>query len=376
MRIFIILMTLSLIVTACVTHVTPTSTHTAIPTDTSTPVPAATPKPTATVDPNMPPDAAWKDAYSGEYIKIVQENGKTTKYYWKQIQIGDDAITGVKGHWFESRMVDGPIDLTGYGENNWRNAYGDIHLPLTVYAIHDLHDLDKIGYLYHPDGTSDWVKYGSAGDTLSTKIVIDLFLTYYDAYADGPGDPLRSWDNYLKFQAGPDGTPTPEDGRQMNSDWIAFVSAMNGSGGIHVGDDLWQPRKGYDVLWIGEATAQQDPAMFHSFWNGANAFYWKTLVKNGKLIAVVAAGAPERAELANPKRLGSTVVRRERAFRGDILFLLQALLEGRNSNESGNWIMNYGHYGSLAGPGISVRNLNTGVSFTITTSFLALTPAP
>ncbi len=366
MQRLIILMTLSLIFTACAAPTTPAPTPTVIPTGTSTstptPIPSATPSPTATVDPNKPSDATAIDAVSGEYIKVVVEKGKATTYYWKQIEIGGDASAGTNGHWFESRMARGLIDLTGYGENLYGNAFGNIRLPLNVYSIAGLHDLDKIGYLYHPAGLSDFIKNGDNSDTLPSKVALDLFLTYYDAFSAGPAEEHRVMEKYIAYVADKDNT-------QIASDWKTFVGAMNNGGSVRIGGELWQPSKGYEVLWIDEATAQQDPTMLFSQTENTKAFYWKTLVKNGKLIAVVAPGAWARGELSTPK-----ISRREHEFRWFTLFLLQAALEGRNVKEGGNWMLSYQDYASFSGSGMSVSSPDG--SFTVTTSFIALTPSP
>lgn len=295
-------------------------------------------------------------------MKTVQENGKTTTYYWKQIQIGDDASTGVKGHWFESRMARGTIDLTGYGENLFGNAFGNIRLPLNVYSIAGLHDLDKIGYLYHPNGPSDFVKNGDDSDTLPSKVALDLFLTYYNVFSDGPAEEHRVMNKYIAYT-------TDKDNVRIASDWKVFVDALNQGQGIRTGGELWAPSKGYEVLWIDEATAQQDPAMLFSRTANTKAFYWKTLVKDGKLIAVVAPGNWARGELSSPK-----IARREGGFRLFTLFLLQAMLEGRDVKESGNWMLNYQDYASFSGSGMSVSSPKG--SFTVTTSFIAFTPGP
>ena len=334
-------------------------TQTAAPTFTPTLTPTITPIPTETPDPNKPFDATGRDPSTGEYIKTFEENGRMVSYVWKPIQFGKDLENGITGHWFESRMAKGPINLTGYGENGYSD-WGNFTLNLNVYSIESFRDLDEIGYLYHPDEESDYVKNDLQHSTLASTIMFDLFLNYYDllpenssSYGMGRFEKLK--DKYPDYNYFDDGK--------------AFVSALNNGATIQVGDGLWEPHNGYNVYWIDEAMAMEDSSLHVSLQSYTTRnFYWKVIVNDGKLIAVIAPAQWLKTQLSWPKAKS-----REKTFRSLTLFLLQAIINGENPNEDISFLP-FQHYGGMAGPDTSIRTNTKTV--TITTSLIALTATP
>lgn len=145
----------------------------------------------------------------------------------------------------------------------------------------------------------------------------------------------------------------------MGDDGKNFIDALNNGAVIHVGNDLWGPRQGYDVYWIDEATAKINPSM-----HLANDLYWKVIIKDERLIAVLSPISQQLAFLTSRKPKT-----RERTFRGLILFPLQAIINGHNPNENTSLIP-YQSYGSMSGPDRIVGGV------TITTSIIAFYPAP
>ena len=361
MRHIFTLWVLALIAAACAAPAAPTATPSAIPTTTETPPPSPTSPPTLTpsptIDPNMPKDATGRDASTGEYTKRADGSGRTLTYIWKTIQFGNDVENGVVGHWFESRMAKGPIDLTGYGENA-HSVVADFPLPLNVYSAENLRDLAKVGYMYHPDGQSDYIKNGYQNFTVASQIVFDLFLRYFDLLPAKTRRYERDHNLiYMDKYSLHLGTNGPN--QQLVDDWRTFKIALNGDGAIHVGGDLWQPRKGYDVYWIDEAAAKADPSM-----HLANDLYWKVMVKDHRLIAILGTSQWVRTIFAWPKQ-GS----REGTFRSLTLFPLQAMINGQNPAENTSWLP-YQDYGNFAGPDVTFGGVP------MATSFIAFVPTP
>lgn len=363
---------LSVFSTSCTSIWIPTATATLQPTVTFTPTfiptltPSITPTPTNTPTPTEtpPPDAMGRNSSTGEYTKTVEENGRKVSYVWKQIQFGSDVENGVTGHWFESRMVKGqPIDFIGYGEN-CRDEWGKITLNLNVYSVEGFQDLDKVGFLYHPDEPSYYKSKGYLCNTFSSTIGFDLFLRYSDLVACDSRDcdsTARNEKFWEKYNAGPGKTMTDADRGRMYNDWQAFVKAINQGAGIRVGDDLWQPRKGYDVYWIDEASAKSDPTM-----QFLTNLYWKLIVKDGKLIAIVAPDPWMSTQLSWYKA-GS----RESMFRLVILFPLQTVLTTSSMPHDVSWAsyQDYEDYASMAGNITSIDGQSIA-------QFIAFAPDP
>ena len=310
------------------------------------------PTPTETPDPNKPSDATAKDPLTGEYTRTVDENGKTVIYIWKQFQFGADARNGISGHWFKSMMENGPINLTGYGEN-CQDSWGMLStftLNMNIYAVEGQTDLEKIGNIFHPDRESEWNKYnnGTKGNiscsslSLPLTIVDDLFLRSINLY---PNDSTRDKYQRLNDHYYPGGKFTAEGGQRYSADRNAFVNALiNGEMTLKIGDESWVPRNGYEIYWINEAMAINDPTMHFVLWQypSTKYFYYKIMVRNGKLIAYIAPGEWLKKELTWPK-----VDNRERAFRTIILVPLEAVIIGINTNEAVTSLPQ--HYGDITG---------------------------
>jgi hypothetical protein len=325
-RIFCIFL-LSVLLTSCANlaspevTVTPQATSTLTPTFTPTVTPTITLTPTETPDPNKPSDATGKDPSTGEYTKSVEENGATVIYVWKQFQFGDDLKNGISGHWFKSWMENGPINLTEYGES-CKNIWGEpFTLNMNVYAVEGQADLSKFGYIFHPDRKLEWDKYqdeagwGVSCSTISLSNVImdDLFLRYLNLL---PSDSdknkyLRLNDYYVGKVLG-----------QQATDHKNFMKALtSGELTIKMGDDVWSPKNGYEMYWIDESMAMNDPSMAFSLSGGTKDYYVKTMVKDGKLIAFIAPAKWLKDQLAWPKKDS-----RERTFKAMILFPLEAAI--------------------------------------------------
>ena len=323
---------LSVFVTSCANltsqraTVTPQATLTLTPTFTPTITPTITLTPTETPDPNMPSDATGKDPVTGEYTKSVEENGETTVYIWKQFQFGDNSTNGINGHWFKSWMANGPINLTGYGENcegmdNWEVPLTKFTLNMNVYAIESQADLDKIGYIFHPDRELIWKNSGlSCGNSsLPFLIMRDLFLRYINLLpGDNPGESF--YQKYLRERElyAPNGIDTTEGQQRYYNDHKSFAKALtDGSMTIKIGDDEWIPNKGYEVYWIDESMVKDDPMFYYA----TKAYYLKTIAKDGKLIAFIAPAGVLKGQLALPKKDS-----RERVFKSFLLFPLEATI--------------------------------------------------
>ncbi len=234
-------------------------------------------------------------------------------------------------------------------------------LNLNVYSIEGFQELYKIGYLYHPDGPSDYVKNNLACSTLASIISSDLFLRYSNLIVQQPNNGYcPNYNN--RFQKYQEKYITKQNNTLTNtdySDWQSFVVALNGGATIQVGNDSWQPNKGYDVYWIDEATAKNDPSMYFE-----NDYYWKVMVIDGKLIAILAPSSWLSTQLSWPK-----VSSREGTFRGIILFPLEAVLRTLELSKDTDYFCNQDY----SGPAGSPMSIN-GQS--ITTEFIAFTPNP
>ena len=268
------------------TPIPPTLTATLLP-PTETSIPTATSTPTQTPDPNMPPDATGKDS-QGNYIKVENE----VTYTWMQFPLGSETYKG----WFQSRMKNRPINLTGGGDSR----FNDFTLGFTLYYVSNFEYPNDVGYLVHPLGRSDYVTKGKANASLASQILIDMFFrtkgltmyTYPSAY---------------------NGLKTAADIQHAMDDGNAMVQNLNNGGTIDVNGLLWEVRKGFDEFWINAADAKDDPNM-----NLANGLYMKVIVVNGKLIAILApAGEDMMIESEIPKSnvsASSSSINRSRPF--------------------------------------------------------------
>jgi hypothetical protein len=338
---------LSVFMASCTNLVSPQATAISQATITSTPTltptftPTITLTPTETPDPNKPPDATDRDTSTGEYTKTVEENGKTRVYIWKQFQFGDDAKNGVSGHWFKSWMENGPINLTEYGEVCQGFGKGAFTLNMNVYAVEGQLDLDKIGYIFHPDRESEWNKYkditwgGLSCTSLSLPETITdgLFLQYMGLLSGEPGDnPIKRREKFMEHYY-PGGNLTGEGRQRFINDREAFVKALNNGATIKVGDELWVPQKGYEVYWIDESMAINDPTMVVSLQAGTiKDYYLKVIVKDGKLTAFIAPANWLKDQLVRPKD------KRERIFKSMILFPLEAVITSTYPLESASFL--------------------------------------
>ncbi len=363
---------LSILVASCanLSSVKITTTPQATSTHTPTLTPTITLTPTETPDPNMPSDATGKDPATGEYIKTVEENGKTVIYVWKQFQFGGDAKNSITGHWFKSWMANGPINLTGYGENcegmdNWGVPLTKFTLNMNVYAIEGQADLDQIGYIFHPDRTLIWKNSGlSCGNSsLSFLIMSDLFLQYINLLpGDNPGESF--YQKYLREREyyAPNGIDTTEGQQRYYNDHKSFAKALtDGSMKIKTGDGEWIPNKGYEVYWINEDMALNDPTLHLSLWQypSTKHFYWKIIIENGKLIAFIAPTDILKKQLADTKAES-----KERWLRTMILFPIEAVNIGLNTNEVFSLLpQNYGEVTGTFSGTINGQSLNVDIPF-------------
>jgi hypothetical protein len=355
---------------------TPHAPFTSTPTFTPTVTPTVTTTPTETPDPNKPSDATGTDPSTGEYTKTVEENGKSVVYIWKQFQFGDDSKNGIAGHWFKSWMASGAINLTGYGEN-CQNAWGTstaLAINMNVYAIEGQTDLDKIGYIFHPDRESEWNKYMDAkgegvscsSTSLPNVVMSDLFQRHINL---PPGDPndASSHFKFLDYYY-PDGKFTDDGAQRYINDLQTFAEVINNDNlTIKVGSDIWFPQKGYDVYWIDENMAVNDTTMHLSLWQypSTKHFYWKIMIKDGKLLAFIAPADILKKQLAEPKDES-----RKRWFRTMILAPIKAVNIGMNINEVDSLISSVDYYGGITGILSGTRN---GKTFYIDKPFIDFT---
>lgn len=307
---------------------TPQATFTLTSTFIPTITPTITSTPTETPDPNKPIDATGKDLSTGEYTKTVEENGKTVVYIWKQFQFGDDSKNGIAGHWFKSWMANGSINLTEY-EETCKEMWGKpFVLNMSVYAVEGQADLDKIGYIFRPDREDEWNKYtdasGRVGMSCSTVslphvIISDLFLRYKNLLPNNSSQVKELLINDYYY---PGGELTGERAQRYADDRQAFIKALsNGEMKVKIGNDDWIPQKGYEVYWIDESMAANDPSMVFSMSGKTTDYYLKVIVNDGKLIAFIAPAKTLKDELVLPKKTS-----RERIFKAMILFPLEAAI--------------------------------------------------
>lgn len=341
----------SLRVTPATSTLSATLTPQATFTLTSTFTPAITPTITYTLtetpDPNKPSDATGKDPSTGGYTKTVEEDGVTVVYIWKQFQFGDDSKNGIAGHWFKSRMENGPINLTTYGETCKDMWGGPYTLNMSVYAVEGLDDLNWIGNIYQPDRQAEWDKYndltegglGCSSIPLPNTIMNDLYYRFIKLFPSesSKNKHLRFNEYYPK---------TLEGGQQQIADLHAFVEAMtNGEMTINIGDKLWHPTKGYEVYWITESMAINDPSM-----ETLRDNYLKVMVDDGKLIAFIAVNKYRRNDLVYGKKIN-----RELTFNQLILNPLELAITNEFPANNSIYYTPYDYYGRT---GISSGTVN------------------
>ncbi len=162
-----------MVVTACANVATPISfaspTSTSISTPTLIPitptVAAPTVEPSPTVDPRFgiapTVDAGFTLGTDMTLLRYTETDASGDIRYWSP------EING----WMESRMKNGPIDLTGYGDG----IRGDIPLNFSVYFADNFEFAKDGKYLIHPPGTSDFVTKNVAPASLASKITLDLW---------------------------------------------------------------------------------------------------------------------------------------------------------------------------------------------------------
>ncbi|MBK8782376.1 MAG: hypothetical protein IPO22_11335 [Anaerolineales bacterium] len=345
---------------------TPQATFTVTPTFTPTITPTITLTPTETPDPNRPDDATGKDLATGEYTKSVEENGKTTVYVWKPYPFGDDVKNGITGHWFKSRMENGPINLITYGETCKDSWGGPYTLNMSVYAVEGLTDLDWLGNIYQPDRQAEWDKYndlteGGIGCTsipLPNRIMYDLFLRYINLL---PSD--SSQNKYLRLNDYyyPGGAVTAEGAQLYADTHDAFKKAMtDGEMTIKIGDNLWFPVKGYEVYWITESMAINDPSM-----EALRDNYLKVMVDDGKLIAFIAVTKFRRNNLIYGKE-----IYRELTFNQLILNPLELAITNTFPIKDSIYFTPYDYYGRTGIPSGTVNDQY----FYINLPFIAFAP--
>jgi hypothetical protein len=357
-----LLFLLSVLVTACANLAAPTATVTPpatltvspsqTPTITPTSAPTLTPTltltPTKTPNPNQPADATGVDPTTGDYTKSVEENGKTTEYVWKPFQFGADAQNGITGHWFQSRMENGPINLLEPGETCQADWGGPYSLNMSVYAVEGLTDLNWLGKIYHPEQQAEWDKYkgltgrglGCTSIPLPNTILTDLFYRYAKLFpsASSENKHLRSNAFYPQTAAG---------GAKYSADLKAFVAALGqGKMSIKIGEELWFPTQGYEVYWLTEELASQDPAM-----EKLRDHYVKVMVQDGKLIAFIAATKLRRNDLVYGKK-----IYRELTFNSMILFPLEAAITNTFPIKNSSYYTPYDYYGRTGIPSGTVNN--------------------
>ena len=339
---------------------TPSLTPTITPTITLTSTVTMTP--TETPDPNKPADATGKDQATGEYTKSIEENGKTVIYFWKQFQFGEDVKNGVTGHWFKSRMDNGPINMLEYGETCKDRWGGPYTLNMNVYAVEGLDDLNWLGNIYQPDRQAEWDKYkditeGGIGCTsipLPQEVMADLYYRYIKLLPSESSESkyLRSNDYY---------PATLEGGQKYQDDLKAFVEAMSkGEMSIKIREELWFPTKGYDVFWIPESMAINDPTM-----EALRDSYLKVMVDDGKLIAIIAVTKFRRNNLIYGKE-----IYRELTFNQMILNPLELAITNTFPIKNSIYYTPYDYYGSTGIPSGSVHDQYFYINF----PFIDFTP--
>lgn len=328
---------------------TPSLTPTITPTITLTPTVTLTP--TETPDPNKPVDATGKDPATGEFTKSVEENGKAVIYIWKQFQFGDDAKNGITGHWFKSRMENGPINMLQYEETCEEMWGGPYTLNMNVYAVEGLDDLNWLGNIYQPDRRAEFDKYkdlteggrgiGCTTIPLPSNVMHDLFF------------------RYIKLLP----SESPRDGEYVyqQPDMQAFAEAMGkGEMSIEIGEELWFPTKGYDVYWIPESMAINDPSM-----EVLRDSYRKVMVDDGKLIAIIAVTKFRRNDLVYGKS-----IYRELTFNQLILNPLEFAITNTFPAKNSTYYTPYNYWGKTGIPSGSIYDKYFYINF----PFIDFTP--
>lgn len=356
---------------------TPQPTLTLTPTFTPTITPTITLTPTATPDPNMPPDATGKDPTTGKYTKTVDENGKSEFYYWKQFQFGDDSNNGIKGHWFKSWMANGPINLTKYEGDCSSTWGGELTLNMNVYAIEGQTFLNNFGELFKPDRTTEFDKYknvlygGLPCHSISLPITIleDIFYRYLNLpQSDSPI--TRNHIYYDQYMQPVNHQFSEEQIQKEADDRQALLKALNdGTMKIKIGDDEWSPRNGYEVYWIEESMAANDPTFLvgiHTY--TIKGYYLKLTVEDGRLIAFLAPTKWLTDEFASKRK-----DKREAEFKTMILRPLEGAINGIYPFENAGFF-SFWNYAGEAGP-VS-GNINGGQLYKFDTPFIDFTDDP
>ena len=353
-RIFFVIL-LAVFITSCAelnslkATATPQPTTTYIPTLPPTITPTITLTPTETPDPNMPSDATGRDPMTGNYTKSVEENGETSSFIWRQFQFGEDDQNGIAGHWFESWTTNGAINLTEY-EGDCEPAWGgSFALNINVYAVEGQTFLDDLNYIYHPDRSTEWDKYkdvygGLSCTSISLPITImdDLFYRYLNLPQNNSHVARNR--TFFDYYRDPNGEMTPEKQQQYTNDRNSFVEALNnGEMKIKVGDDEWAPNNGYEMYWVEEVMAANDPTFLVALQAyTTKSYYVKLTVEEGKLIAFVAPAGWLTDQLA-----GSNTDRRDATFKLIILLPLEGAINGIYPFENGGF--GFSHYQGRAG---------------------------
>ena len=223
-------------------------------------------------DPNKSTDTIGFNSSSGFYTK--EEDGKTL--YWIQTQITDVNEGNSKtGDWFESRMANGSINLSGKD-----SIYDNFTLNLNVYFVDHLGQLQNITYLQHSSGPSDYEKFKVQDSSLASNIIVDLFYRYNGFTSNAA---IKAHYNGFKQSANFD---------QFFKDLKDFVQLLNNGATFSIGKESWEPRKGYDVIWIdhteAKAMLQKDSSVFRV----TEGVLWAEKVIDGKLVVVMA--TPEK----------------------------------------------------------------------------------
>lgn len=351
-------------------------TNTPQPTSTLTFTPSVTPTitltPTATPDPNMPPDATGIDQVTGEYTKSVEENGESVVYVWKQFKFSGDSNNGVKGHWFKSWMANGTINLTEYEGDCASSWGGSFALNMHVYAVEGQTFLDNFGYLLHPDRTAEWDKYKdiyggiSCSDiSLPNTILKDLLYRYLDL-PQSDSFLTRNRTFYDEYLMPINGEVSPEKQEQYTNDRRGLFKALNdGEMKIKIGDEEWIPRNGYEVYWIEESMAVDDPTFevaIHTY--TIKGYYIKLSIEEGKLIAFVAP-----TKWLRDKFTARRIDEKEGLFKLMILLPLEGAINGNYPFENAGFFT-FDHYSGNAG---EVWGNIGGHSYKLETPFIDFT---
>jgi len=342
---------------------TPQATSTLTATFTPTITPTITSTPTETPDPNKPSDATGKDPSTGDYIKTVEENGKTVDYVWKQFQFGDDSKNGIAGHWFKSWMANGAINLTPLSE---RCIYpnNNIAINMDVYAIEGQTDLEKIGTIFHPNRGAEIKDIKCGSSSLSETILFDLFLRYINIFPSNSNE--NEYKRFMDYYY-PDGKITDDGKQKASNDQQEFLKLLDSQKiVIKVENCDWIPQKGYEVYWINEDMVMNDPTFQVNISASVlKSYYLKVMAKDGKLIAFIAPGKGWlKGQLVRPKDS------RERIFKTMILFPLEAAIKSTYPIENASFLP-FQDYQGMAG---IISGTINGKSIYIDIPFIDFTP--